>query len=191
MRENYLQNKDKKLHAREGLQDGKNQRSQWKRQGHFRPLLQKFLERILIGNDCWEWIGTVLRGYGILTLRGRRFIASRYSYGIFRGSIPSRNLYVCHHCDNSRCVRPSHLFLGTSRDNLKDAVQKGRHTGTRTKLFGIENPAAKLTQEQVREIRIRYQPGVVTLKALSREYRVNFRTIHLIVKNRIWRDRDV
>lgn len=54
--------------------------------------------------------------------------------------------YACHTCDNPPCCNPAHLFEGTHTDNMRDAARKGRTTGER-------NPAARLTDHQVREIR--------------------------------------
>lgn len=34
--------------------------------------------------------------------------------------------FACHHCDNPPCANPDHLFAGTARDNVLDAVAKGR-----------------------------------------------------------------
>lgn len=97
-----------------------------------------------IGN-CWEWDGMISdRGYpkfwnGETTVR-----ASRFSYLINCGEIPS-GLVVCHKCDNTKCVRPNHLFLGTHRENILDASKKKRLRGmNRTHCkngheFNIEN----------------------------------------------------
>jgi len=151
---NYLEKGDAKLQAQAERPDGNRRRHHHPQKGKRRSLLEKFLEAIRIGNDCWEWIGTVgTNGYGVLTERGKVYTASRYSYEIFIGSLASKQIFVCHHCDNPLCVRPSHLFVGTSRDNAYDALSKNRHLGTRTKLFRESNPMGKLTAEQVEQIR--------------------------------------
>ena len=65
---------------------------------------------------------------------------------------------VLHRCDNRRCVRPEHLFVGTNRDNMQDMARKHRGAGGSTP--GEDNPRAKLTDDQVREIRERSRPGL-------------------------------
>ena len=102
-------------------------------------------------------------------------------------------LCVCHSCDNRACVNPKHLFLGTQKDNIHDAVKKGRlmcgwHLNGAGE--GERHPNAKLTRKQVRNIRERYRPRIVTQKQLAKEYGVTRNAIGAVVREEIWRGSD-
>ena len=77
-------------------------------------------------SGCWLWAGRLCGGgYGSLKVDGRRCQAHRASWEFHIGPIPA-GLLACHKCDNPPCINPSHIFLGTHRDNLRDMVAKGR-----------------------------------------------------------------
>jgi HNH endonuclease len=82
---------------------------------------------------CWIWKGSkVQAGYGRIVLQGKTYRAHRISYLFLKGEIPE-GLCVCHTCDNPACVNPEHLWLGTSRENTKDMIIKGRLVRLRSK----------------------------------------------------------
>ena len=76
---------------------------------------------------CWRWTAAVdRRGYGKLGLRGSKTgKAHRISFMLHNGVIP-QGMLVCHSSDTPSCVNPAHLFLGTTKDNVADMLQKGR-----------------------------------------------------------------
>lgn len=87
---------------------------------------RRLFARTKVVKDCWEWTGSRSRnGYGETSFLGRRFLAHRLSYVLAIGPFDS-TLFVCHRCDNPPCVKPSHLFLGTAKDNAQDCLRKGR-----------------------------------------------------------------
>lgn len=86
----------------------------------------RFWAKVMKTPDCWVWTGKLMTsGYGVMSVGHSGSIgAHRASYEMEYGPFDKR-LYVCHHCDNKRCVRPDHLFLGTQKDNMQDCVAKG------------------------------------------------------------------
>ena len=76
---------------------------------------------------CWLWTGNVLStGYGQVWFKGKPFPAHKLAWMFAHSKTIPDGLLVCHKCDNPRCVRPDHLFIGTARDNSVDMVNKDR-----------------------------------------------------------------
>lgn len=83
--------------------------------------------------DCLEWTGSLDKnGYGKLKVQGKQYYTHRIAYQLGYGLDP-KELFVCHKCDNPKCVNPQHLFLGTHQDNMDDMLRKGRHTNQNKK----------------------------------------------------------
>lgn len=133
--------------------------------------------------DCWEWTaGTFTNGYGQFSTGKAKICAHRFSYILEHGDIDDQ-LKVCHTCDNRKCIRPKHLFLGTQLDNIHDMIQKGRKVNG--DLSGIKNGRAKLNEVEVGEIKELYMRQV-SIAQMARTYNVGESTVRHIVQGHTW-----
>lgn len=132
---------------------------------------------------CWVWTGSCLKsGYGRISsrYRGRLLLAHVASWILHSGSSPNE-LLTLHKCDHPPCVRPSHLFLGTKRDNTMDSIAKGRWAPQ----FGSHNGNSKLSEEQILEIRRGYLAGR-TNPEMAIQYGVTRHCIWEVVRRMKW-----
>lgn len=129
--------------------------------------------------DCWHYLGSKDRfGYG--RINGTR--VHRIAYEMWIG--PLGDKMALHKCDYPPCFNPKHLFKGTSKDNLDDAVRKGRHRYNNH--LGEENGNAILCNDAVEWIRANYQPYIYTAGMLAAKFGVKRRTIYKVLGRESW-----
>jgi hypothetical protein len=145
-------------------------------------LEQRFLQYVNKTETCWLWTGYI-RQDGYANFRpistSTTQLAHRVAYELWNGVIPDGSV-ARHKCDVRNCVNPEHLELGTHTDNMRDMFERNRQAN----VVGVNNPRAKLTEENVREIRVLLDKGLfqqeiacmfgVTQTAISR------------IKRRVW-----
>lgn len=102
-------------------------------------------------SGCWLWTGACINtGYGVFNIGRavdgdkRNVLAHRMALSL-SGTVVPDDKCVLHKCDNKVCVNPDHLYVGTVKDNSRDAVERGRHGGR--PMPGTENPRAKITAD--------------------------------------------
>lgn len=140
--------------------------------------LEEFIKVTEFKDECVFWPFRLnSQGYGIVNhpKLGKDTAVPRAAYRLAIENFPSE-LIICHKCDNPPCFNPKHLFVGSYKDNTTDMLIKGRRRGP----IGETHPAAKLTNEQVREIVAKYATGQYSQRKLGAEYGVCNSTISLI-----------
>lgn len=131
-------------------------------------------------NACHTWQGYVAPdGYGRFAVSSRRCLAHRVAFFLHYGVDPGE-LLVMHTCDNTICVNPEHLKLGTNDENMADMVSKKRSP------FGENSPRAKLKESEVVQIREMRRLGV-RISVISRLFKINWNTINQVVNYITWR----
>lgn len=146
-----------------------------------KTLAERFWEKVDKSGECWLWTAALFStGYGAFRLGDRQMKAHRVAWLLTQGYEPDGVL--CHECDNPKCVRPGHLFVGTQADNVKDRDAKGRGATKE------RSPHCKLGEKQREAIRQEYRRGSREhgVVALSVKFGVGPSTISRIVAGR-WR----
>lgn len=145
---------------------------------------KRLRERSMVNDQgCWEWTGTrASRNYGGIWFDGKMRQTHRVS-AFLSGVLSDLSLsevVVRHKCNNSICCNPDHLCVGSHQDNYDDIRKSGKQKG-------VNNPASKLNDDQVREIRDRlvtYRWG--DKKKLANEYSVSTNVISRIASRKLW-----
>ena len=134
-------------------------------------------------NGCWIWTGAKLpKGYGFIKIpkTRRQIYAHRLSFLISGGTIPE-GMNVLHRCDNPACVNPTHLFVGSQKDNLQDMAEKHRH------LCGEKNTEAVLTAPDVVKIKKLLAMNAFSQTEIGRMFGVAQITISRIHRGLRWK----
>ncbi len=134
---------------------------------------EKILARVASDGDCEIFTGgTMGRGYGTAAICGKSARVHRAVYEYRNGEIPE-GMMVCHSCDNRKCVKIDHLFLGTAKDNSRDMTEKRRQ-------FSI------LKESDVPEIRVMLSSGNYTQAEIGEIYGVGRAAIAHLKSGRTW-----
>jgi len=147
--------------------------------------------------NCWIWTACKSRnGYGNWGLNGKNFGTHRASWMIHNGEIPN-GFYVLHKCDVPLCVNPSHLFLGTQRQNIADMKNKGRgnwasgknqglHKNPQLAARGSKSGRSVLVESQVIEIRNLHKAGNISQIELAKKFNCGKSTVGAIILRQTW-----
>ena len=140
--------------------------------------LTRFQSKIDYSGNCWLWTAAVNRkGYGQFYYDGKMWTTHRLAYFLANGEIPELPLIIRHKCRSKNCCNPEHLEPGTVEDNNKDKTRDG------TQNKGENHFSAKLTWEQVTEIRARQESS----RVIAKEYGVSHKSINCIRTGRTWK----
>ena len=136
--------------------------------------------RVVDENDCWIFTGAkTSQSYGKLAVGMGQIRTNVLAYMLYRGDIVA-NVDVCHSCNVKACFNPDHLYLASRSENVQHACRDRltRHHGQH---------GARITDDQVREIRSKWKAGESSQCALAYEFSVDQQIVSRIVNGKAFR----
>lgn len=146
-------------------------------------LIEKFKSKFTEGDkeSCWDWeFGVTAGGYGQMAYKCKKYASHRLSWSYYNDKSIPKGCVIMHTCDNPKCVNPSHLKLGTQKDNVADMMAKGRFKDYNKK--GSNNPQSVVNPDHVIDI----YTSNGTHKAISEKYGYKLSTVANIRIGRGW-----
>ncbi len=142
---------------------------------------RRFQDKFMAGGGCWEWKADIVNRYPSFSIGGKNYKAHRVAYSLYVGPIPE-GMHVLHRCDNTKCVNPAHLFVGTHKDNMADRAAKGRAADT----GGIKNGRAKINNMQARIIFRLARSGSMSQEAIGAMFGLHHCSVSRIKRGEQW-----
>lgn len=138
-------------------------------------------------DECWPWLGQITeKGYGRVRFQGGRYYAHRVIFWLqfpnqIELSAPKIDRdtqgFLLHKCDNPVCCNPSHLFVGSQLDNIRDRDRKNRHAD----FSGEKNPNSKFSKDQVEQMKQEKANGK-TAVSIAKERGVSYSCIKRLLR---------
>ncbi len=114
-------------------------------------------------DECIPWpFGKNSEGRGRINWNGRPTNADAAVLEASVGTKPTPKHETCHRCGNGHlgCVNPSHLYWGTRKENVADAIRHGTaYLLERAERYGEKSPASRYSDAVIAEIRDRISKG--------------------------------
>ena len=154
-----------------------------------RPLMERFMEKLppeTDGDSCWEWQGTRHgQGYGRISIGGRLFYAHRIAWELSTGENIPEGVNVLHKCDNPPCCNPSHTYLGTQSDNMKDMIVRNRRAHARGETHGMAKVPNWIIVETLKFLKTGVSQAKVAKMLVKKGYPCSQSTISNWVRGRV------
>ncbi len=137
-------------------------------------------------SDCWIWNKLKTQaGYGRIYYEGK----DRYAHRLIKTIIDklpleildNPNIVFRHKCDTPACVNPDHIELGSQLENIEDMIKRKRNA------VGSKCHTAKLTEEEVKEIKTLLRDSNVKKQDIAKKFRIAPSTISAIVSGYTWK----
>lgn len=156
---------------------------------HYRPIENRFWEKVKkTPAGCWLWMGSKEHfGHGHIGNKGKMLKAHRLAWEFENGKIPD-GLHCLHKCDNPSCVNPSHLFLGTHQDNMRDMISKNRQSSKLTKKQVIKMRQYYMLRGRRGHGRWRHfkKPKGISFKELGKKFNVKKQAAWKAINHVTW-----
>lgn len=148
-------------------------------------VVERFWARVQQGEGCWIWTGGRNgEGYGQFMYQRRRTTAHRFAWQCSNGVACPAGRVIRHRCDNPPCVRPDHLEVGSTSQNVRDTYAR-RRRAAHTWPTGTARHNSQLDDETVAALRRAARSGR-SVQSLADEVDVSYSTVLGAIRGARW-----